>query len=109
MKTFRRWIFGSMLMACLMTAAACSGEKPTTTSAQVRAAINEELAVGASAADIEGFFKRHDIEFGWNRFNESYEGIIREVAPFHGISIFIYVDDKRQLVRSEVQDSYTAP
>lgn len=78
---------------------------------EVRQAIAEELRVGAEAQYIESFFERHGITYSYDRFNQSYNGIIRDVSPVFGQSILIhiYVDDHRRFIRAEVEDSFTAP
>jgi DNA-binding transcriptional regulator PaaX len=75
--------------------------------------ITSELKVGDGAQTIEAFFERHDIAFSYNRFDQRYQAIIRDVAGDpkvdQAIVIHVYVDHQRRLVRSEVKDSFTGP
>jgi hypothetical protein len=77
--------------------------------ALVRDRIAKELRVGSTDREIEAFLDRHRIGFVWNEISEQYEAIIRNVEPFHSITIDVYVNGQRRFVRAEVNDSYTAP
>lgn len=99
------WILVAVLM--LPVCAYAEGAKPT--KQEISAMIRRELPVGASPSDIEAFFRKHKIQFSWDRFTGIYVAIIRNVEPFHSITIDISVDDKRRFVGAEVQDTYVAP
>jgi hypothetical protein len=75
----------------------------------VSSLIKKELPVGASRHAIENFLKQKNISFSWDRFTGKYVGIIRNVEPYHSITIDIFVDDEKRFVRADVRDSYTAP
>jgi hypothetical protein len=81
------------------------------TAEEVRADINSELAVGADSKAIEQFFARHKIAYGYDRYRDRYEGIIRNprYAWFleHAILVDVNVDKERKFLSSEVSDSYT--
>jgi hypothetical protein len=81
--------------------------------AEVRAAIESELFVGANSRQIEAFFAQRQIVFSYDRFNRRYSGIIRDVAVDNAIDqdvvIYIYVDNQRRFEHAEVEDSFTAP
>ena len=109
MRSIRHNVWGTVLLSFLSCTAACSKQVSAITRDQVSVAINKELPVGASAAEIEKFFKRHHIDFGWNRFEGVYNGVIRDVEPFHGITLVVFVDKDRRFVKAEVKDAYTAP
>ena len=83
--------------------------RPRATAQEVEAMVKAELPVGASASDIEKFFGRHKISFSWDRFAGMYVGIIREVEPFHSITIDFVTDNRKQFVSATIRDSYTAP
>jgi len=106
----RNWrhVPGFVLACCLFNAAAFGAPAAMRTSEQVSSAINQELGVGAPQSDIERFFQRHGISFGWDVFGDRYVAIIRDVGPFHSITIDVYVDDQRRFSRAVVKDSYTA-
>ena len=79
---------------------------------EVRGLIAIELKVGASSHDIEEFFKRHKIGYSYDRFAHRYQGIIRSVDDSRivdqAVLIYIYVDEEKVFVSSEVRDSFTA-
>lgn len=78
---------------------------------EVRQLIAAELQVGAEAREIEAFFDRHNITYSYDRFNQSYNGIIRDVSPVldQAVVIRVYVDEEKHFQRAEVRDSFTAP
>ena len=78
---------------------------------EIRQLLATELQVGADAQEIEAFFKRHNITYSYDRFNQSYNGIIRDVSPVldQAIVIHVYVDEEKQFQRAEVSNSFTAP
>ena len=82
---------------------------PLKTKEEVALLIEKELPLGASGSAIEEFFRKNEISFSWDKFAQRYVAIIRNVEPFHSITIDIFVDSKRRFVKSEVTDSYTAP
>jgi hypothetical protein len=88
---------------------ASSKDSVMPTKAEIQLLVSQELPVGASASDIEDFFKRHDISFAWDNFTGKYVGIIRNVGPFHSITVDFFVDDQGRFARAEINDSYTAP
>ena len=75
---------------------------------------NKEVPIGASRKEIEEFLKQQGISFGWNKYYKRenrkpgrYDAIIRNVSPFHSISIRIYLDENGNLEYCEAFDSYT--
>ena len=78
---------------------------------EVRGLIASELEVGASSTEIEAFFKRHQIGNSYNRFDQRYKGIIRDVNDSRivdqAVVVHIYVDEDKSFVSSEVRDSFT--
>jgi hypothetical protein len=100
------WI--TILMA--LSGTACSEERKMT-AGEVRSSIDRALATGASAADIEQFFRQHDLPYTYDRFAKRYQSIIRDVSPDptvdHAIVIYIYVDDAKTFTKAEVRDSFT--
>ena len=100
------WLVALVLICPLL---AFGQGRPRVTAQGVEATIKAELPVGVSASDIEGFFGRHKISFSWDRFAGEYEGIIRDIEPFHSITIDIATDDRKRFVSATVRDSYTAP
>jgi hypothetical protein len=109
MKLSHQWLCGVLFVSCVCTSAACGERKAAITSEEVRASIARELAPGVPADEIESFFKRHNVDFGWNRFEGIYNGVIRDVEPFRGITIRVFVDNERRFISAEVRDAYTAP
>jgi hypothetical protein len=94
---------------CSSTALVFAGEHRGVTRQEVEAKIRGELKAGASAADTELFFKRHHIFCMWDKYTGKYVATIRDVEPFHSITIDIYVDQQRRFVSAKVVDSYTTP
>lgn len=78
---------------------------------EVRRLITAELQVGVEAQAIEAFFDRHGITYSYDRFNQSYNGIIRDVSSVldQAVVIRVYVDEEKRFQRAEVRDSFTAP
>ena len=72
--------------------------------------IEENLDIGASSAEIEAFFEKHDIGYSFFELGSRYNGIIRNVAHDpdldQAVEIYIFVDDKGNFVRSKVFDSF---
>lgn len=83
------------------------------TSEGVRVLIESELALGASSQEIESFFNRHSLPFGFDRYANRYYGIIRDVSPDPGVDqaivIYLNVDELKRFKSAEVRDSFTAP
>ncbi len=82
------------------------------TKEEVAELINNELSAGTHADQIEQFFKRNEWVFSYDWIRQRYQGIIRDVSANptvdHAIVIYIYVDESKRFVRSEVRDSFTA-
>jgi hypothetical protein len=109
MKTLLPHIISLVVFGALSANVACSKDAAVPTKAEIQLLVSQELPVGASASEIEDFFKRHDISFAWDNFTGKYVGIIRSVEPFHSITVDFFVDDRRRFARAEINDSYTAP
>ncbi len=79
---------------------------------EVRKLISNELKVGASSVEIEGFFQRHQVGYSYNKYFKRYKGIIRDVdnsrVVDQDVLIYIYVDEDKLFTSSEVQDIFTA-
>ena len=73
--------------------------------------IGDNLEIGASAAEIEVFFDKHDIDYFYDgRFNHRYNAIIRDVENnsiwIQSVLIRIYVDEDKKFVRAEVRNAF---
>ena len=68
--------------------------------------------MGASSYEVEAFFKRHNIGYSYDRFYQRYQAIIRDVDDSwivdQAVIIYVYVDEEKSFVSSEVRDSFTA-
>ena len=77
---------------------------------KVRRLIEDNLQVGASSEEIEAFLAKHFGGGSYDRFNRSYNAIIRDVPHDpkvdQAVLIYIYVDENKRFVRSEVKDSF---
>ena len=79
---------------------------------EVRHWISAELKPNASSDDIEAFFQRHDIDYSFDKYNDRYRGIIRNVdhsLSDHAVVIYMNTDKKRCYLSSEASDSFTMP
>ena len=77
----------------------------------VRAMIDEDLSIGASTQEIESFFEQHGLANSFDRFQDRYQSIIRDVSPYSfidkSVRIYVHTDSERKFVRAEVFLSYT--
>jgi hypothetical protein len=101
-----------VLLAAGSGAARAAPRKPLgkdrfTTRRRVIETIERELRPGSSAAEIESFYRRHQIDFSY--YDGCYYAIIRDVCCWldHAIHVDIDVDVQRRFVRARVEDSYT--
>lgn len=119
MKKLKYCALAAMLVLNLFSAACAEDNKATAkiTSEKIRTLVESELAVGASAQDIEQFFKRHAYLFEkdldppycfYDRIQNKYNSIIRH-NRFEGIGIDIYLDDQKRLKKIDVRNYFTAP
>src|SRR5258708_8440802 len=108
MVIFRRWILGPLLLACLSASIACGREAEAMTKEHIRSLITKELTRGTRSDLVEAFFKRHDLNFDYDRFANGYQGLVR-VSQYHAITIYIYLDADKKFARAEVEDSFTGP
>ena len=107
-----------LLLVSLLSSGCTNGDKFTliginkTKAVEVRGLIANELSVGTSSYEVEAFFRRHNIGFSFNRFDQRYQAIIRDVDDSwivdQAVVIHIYVDEEKSFVSSEVRDSFTA-
>ena len=78
---------------------------------EIRQLIEDHLQVGMPSEKIEAFLSKHFNGGSFDRFNRSYNAIIRDVAHDpnldQAVVIYLYVDDTKSFVRSEVFDSFT--
>lgn len=108
----------ALLLVSLLSSGCTNGDNFTliginkTKAVEVRELIANELNVGASSYEVEAFFKRHNIGYSFNRFDQRYQAIIRDVDDSwivdQAVVIHIYVDEEKSFVSSEVRDSFTA-
>ena len=104
---------------CLLFSAslACSQGDRVFTKQKVESDISNGLHVGSSREEIECFFKLYEkkvpegyrFSFGWNEFSTEYEGVIRRVGSFDGVTFRIVVDSDRSFMRADVDDAFTMP
>ena|SRR5579872_4992737 len=106
-----RVIFLTIVVICVGLYAATFFIKDRVTPEQVRTAIKQELAPGAGAEQIEAFFARRTLEYGYDKFHNKYHAIIRNVSRYSmfdpAIEIDIFLDDEKRYVRSEVYVRYS--
>lgn len=99
---------------CLVAGLGCSNKeaeaKAQAEAEKARRAIAAELHVGSSAAEIKAFGDRHGWSFGFDEDQERFDANIY-TAPenTHDVMVALYVNGKRELVRSEVKIARTAP
>jgi hypothetical protein len=81
------------------------------TVAEMKDKVDRELAIGASAEQIEQFFGRHGLRYRYHRYLEDYYiAVISDVSRYpvvdKSIHILIYVDTGRRLSRTEIYATY---
>ena len=83
----------------------------TTNAKSVLTEINAALSKGDGPEVIEGYFKNRGLAASYDRFSNRYQSIIRNLGgPFdHAVVIYVYVDERKRLLRVETHDSYTGP
>jgi hypothetical protein len=99
---------------CLMTGLACSNKEAETKAQaeaeKARGAIAAELHVNSSAADIKAFGDRHGWHFSFDEDQARFRANVYTTPEnTHNVLVFVYVNGKRELVRSEVKIARTAP
>jgi hypothetical protein len=98
-----------MIVGGLLVAVRSGGDRVT--SERVNALINNELAAGADAHDIEFFFRRHGIDYGYDRYARKYHGIIGNVSPYpfvdEAIEIDANLDSEGRLAGTKVYRTFT--
>ena len=77
----------------------------------VLAEVNAALSKGDASDVIESYFKNRGLGASYDRFSRRYQSIIRNTggASDHAVVIYVYVDEKKRLLRVETHDSYTGP
>ena len=82
-----------------------------TNAKSVLAEVNAALSKGDAPDVIESYFKNRGLFASYDRFGSRYQSIIRNTGgPLdHAVVIYVYVDEKRRLLRVETHDSYTGP
>lgn len=98
---------------CLSTGLGCSNQQAEAEAqaeaARVRGLIASELQVGRSEAEIKVFGERHSWHF---RFDEGQARFRANVYTTpentHDVLVFLYVNGKREFVRSEVKIARTS-
>lgn len=67
-----------------------------------------ELRVGSSGSEIEKFFNRHGWPFDYDESERRFRSdVYRAPERTHTVMVYIYVDKKREFVRSDVQVDIT--
>ncbi len=99
---------------CLLAVLNCSNKEAETkaqaAAERARRAIASELHVGSSAAEIKAFGDRHGWSFGFDEDQARFDANIY-TAPenTHDVLVALYVNGKREFVRSEVKIARTSP
>jgi hypothetical protein len=98
---------------CLAAGLGCSNQeaetKAQTEAQKARQAIAAELHIGSSAAEIKDFGDRHHWTFGFDEDQARFDANIY-TAPgnTHDVLVALYVNEKRELIRSEVKIARTS-
>lgn len=98
---------------CLAAGLGCSDKgaeaKAQAEAANARQAIAAELHVGSSAAEIKAFGDRHGWSFGFDEDQARFDAKIYTAPEHtHDVLVALYVNGKRELVRSEVKIARTS-
>jgi hypothetical protein len=98
---------------CLFTGLGCSNqraeEEAQAEAARVRSAIAGELHAGSSEAEIKLFGDRHSWHFSFDEDQARFRANVYTTPEnTHDVLVFLYVNGKRELVRSEVKIARTS-
>ena len=78
---------------------------------EIQRLIEANLKVGASSEEIEAFLDKFGISGSYDRYNNRYNSIIRDVAHDpkldQSVVIHLFVGDNKRFRRAEVFDSFT--
>jgi len=82
-----------------------------TNAKSVLAEVNAALSKGDASDVIESYFRNRALFASYDRFGSRYQSIIRNTGrPLdHAVVIYVYVDEKKRLLRVETHDTYTGP
>lgn len=70
----------------------------------------QRVASGSPSDQIESALYELGVEFSWNKYSSTYQGILRHPeSSFHAIRIRVFVDAVQRFERIEIEDSFTAP
>lgn len=72
-----------------------------------RRAIATELEAGSSEAHIREFFKRHQWDFGFDEYQSRFSARVYRSSERTQTNVYIYVNQNKEFVRSDVQVHYT--
>jgi hypothetical protein len=103
----------SFYALCLAAALGCSNQEAETKAQaeaqKARQAIAAELHVGSSATDIKVFGDRHSWRFSFDEDQARFRSNVYTTAGnTHNVLVFLYVNPKREFVRSEVKIARTS-
>ena len=76
---------------------------------ELRHHYDQRFASGASSDQIESALSQLGIEFSWNKYTSTYQGILRHPeSTSHAIRVKVFVDAEERFERIEFEDSFTA-
>jgi hypothetical protein len=70
--------------------------------------IASELRTGSSESEIVEFFRRHRWPFDFDSFEQRFRSdVYRAPEKTHTVMVYVYVNEKREFVRSDVEVAVT--
>lgn len=106
----RRRKFFQLVSLSLVSSACDSGSeaRAQAEAEKARRTIVKELKVGSPEAEVVEFFKRHGWKFYFDDSDARFVGeVYRSREKSHVVTAYIYVNAKKELVRSDVRIDVT--
>ena len=109
--TIKKALLLALLVFSVALIIAAYSTKDRITVPEVRAAIDRELRVGAAPQEIELFLTKHGFEYSYDKYNNRYQAIIRDIShnPFvdKALQVRVNLDDAKTYRSADVFTSYT--
>jgi hypothetical protein len=86
--------------AALFALAACA-TGTAFTKEQLETTLNDELMTGASSADIQAFFERHEFPYSYDAMLRRYRSTLN-AGTNRKFDIYIYTDNERKLTIAQI-------
>jgi hypothetical protein len=92
-------------VGCLSNAAETRAKSEAERAKQI---ITSELRAGSSESEIVDFFRRHRWPFDFDDFDNRFRSdMYRAPEKTHTVMVYVYVNERREFVRSDVEVAVT--